>query len=265
MFFIITNVILLLTFPTIHAFTPLSSTTITSSKIPITKINYAKRNHSVLQMAGGGGDFFSAILGQAPKIINVPVVEILQGTNIDPEKSNVDLQCVYKASKDGWSAIDFHNCCDGRGSGLVVVLTNSGKKIGGFNPIGWQSTDDYGTTNAAFLWYINNGGTIKKCPVLSGGNAAVFDYATGGPHFGAADLIIGKPEAAVMGGFAGPDAEDITKSAGSLKRGSVYLGGAYTGSGFPVGGSFNVVEVEVYCNGNIKPSSDGGGFSLWPF
>mmetsp|Transcript_17973 Transcript_17973/g.20780 ORF Transcript_17973/g.20780 Transcript_17973/m.20780 type:complete len:120 (+) Transcript_17973:105-464(+) len=115
MFFIITNVILLLTFPMIHAFTPLSSTTITSSKIPITKINYAKRNHSLLQMAGGGGDFFSAILGQAPKIINVPVVEILQGTNIDPEKSNVDLQCVYKASKDGWSAIDFHNCCDGRG------------------------------------------------------------------------------------------------------------------------------------------------------
>lgn len=100
--------------------------------------------------------------------------------------------------------------------------------------------------------------------MLQGGNAAVFDYATGGPQFGAADLIIGKPEAAVMGGFAGPDAEDITKSAGNLRRGSCYFGGAYDGPSFPVGGTFKVVEVEVYCNANIKPLQ-AGGFKLWPF
>ena len=153
-----------------------------------------------------------------------------------------------------------------KGSGLVVVLSQSGKKFGGFNPLGWQSSDDYGNTNSAFLWYSKGGNNIIKCPVLSGGNAAIFDYATGGPQFGSADLIIGKPEAAVMGGFAGPDAEDITKSAGSLKRGSCFFGGAYSGSSFPVGGEFKIVEVEVYCNGNIKPSGKGGeGFKLWPF
>ena len=32
-----------------------------------------------------------------------------------------------------------------------------------------------------------------------------FDYARGGPQFGAADLIIGAPLSPVMGGFAGPD------------------------------------------------------------
>lgn len=215
-------------------------------------------------------DFFSGITGQAPKssLVNESVLEtILNGTNIDPiGRNNVDLECVYKASRDGWSAIDFHNNCDGRGSGLVVVLSQSGKKFGGFNPLGWQSSDDYGNTNSAFLWYSKGGNNIIKCPVLSGGNAAIFDYATGGPQFGSADLIIGKPEAAVMGGFAGPDAEDITKSAGSLKRGSCFFGGAYSGSSFPVGGEFKIVEVEVYCNGNIKPSGKGGeGFKLWPF
>ena len=145
-----------------------------------------------------------------------------------------------------------------------MILSKSGKKFGGFNPLGWQSTDDYGTTNSAFLWYSKGGSNVEKCPVLSGGNAAIFDYATGGPCFGSADLIIGKPEAAVMGGFAGPDAEDITKSAGNLRQGSSSFGGAYSGASFPIRGSFDVVEVEVYCNANIVPRKTSG-FSLWPF
>ena len=59
------------------------------------------------------GDFISGITGQAPKSLDVPLEEILSGTSIDP--SRVDLKCVYKASRDGWSAIDFHTNCDGRG------------------------------------------------------------------------------------------------------------------------------------------------------
>lgn len=211
------------------------------------------------------GDLFSGITGQAPATLEYPA-DVLVGTNIDPSKSNVDLQCVYKASVDGWSAINFHDSVDGRGSALVVVLSKSGKKFGGYNPLGWQSTDDYGASNAAFLWY-DKGGSAVRCPVLSGGNAAIFDYATGGPNFGAADLVIGSPQAAVLGGFAGPDMEDTSITAGNLREGSSSAGGAYdVPNGWPVRGKFGAVEIEVYCNGNIKPSGgSGGGFSLWPF
>lgn len=209
------------------------------------------------------GNFFSGITGQAPSSLNPPM-NILENTSIDPQKPNVDLQCVYKASRDGWSALDFHNACDGRGSGLVVVLTNSGKKFGGYNPVGWQSTDDYCASNSAFLWF-EQGGKGVKCPVLAGGNAAVFDFATGGPQFGSSDLIVGPPKAAVMGGFAGPDMEDTSINAGSLKTGSSTFCSAYKDvNGWPRG-SHRFVEVEVYCNGNIYPSSGGSGFSLWPF
>lgn len=210
------------------------------------------------------GDLFSGITGQAPASLEYPE-DVLVGTNIDPSKSNVDLQCVYKASRDGWSAINFHDSVDGRGSALVVVLSKSGKKFGGYNPLGWQSTDDYGASNAAFLWY-DKGGSAVRCPVLSGGNAAIFDYATGGPNFGAADLVIGSPQAAVLGGFAGPDMEDTSITAGNLREGSSSAGGAYdVPNAWPVRGKFGAVEIEVYCNGNIKPSGGGGGFSLWPF
>jgi hypothetical protein len=96
------------------------------------------------------------------------------------------------------------------------------------------------------------------------GNAAVFDYATGGPCFGAADLSIGSPKAAVMGGFAGPDMMDSTINAGNLKEGFSSLGGAYDFvKGWPVGGKFQLAELEVYCNINVK--KDAPSSEWWPF
>ena len=79
------------------------------------------------------GDVFSGITGRAPEALEFPS-SILQGTNIDPSKQNVDLQCIYKASVDGWSAIDFHENVDSRGSALIVCLSNAGKRFGGYCP-----------------------------------------------------------------------------------------------------------------------------------
>lgn len=216
------------------------------------------------------GDLFSGLTGSAPDKLEPPV-GLLSGTSIDPSLPNVDLSCVYKASVDGWSAVNFHSCVDGRGSGFVIVLNQSGKRFGGFNPLGWMSTDDYGSSNAAWLWCMSKGDSKPvRVPILRGGNTAIFDYATGGPCFGAADLVIGPPRAAVMGGFAGPDMEDTSVNAGNLRECTSSVGGAYDvpPRGWPSGSS-KAVEVEVYCNANVDPrsssSSGGGGFDWWPF
>lgn len=157
------------------------------------------------------------------------------------------MQCVYKGSRDGWSAIDFHNCVDNQGSGLVVARTRTGVTVGGFNPNGWRSTDDYYLSNAAFLWHLK-GNSVVKSPILSSSNAAVYDYATGGPCFGSDDLVLGAPQAQVMGGFAGPDMEDSSKNAGNLRNGRCSFSGAYDfHPSWPVRGKFPLVEVEVYC------------------
>lgn len=103
------------------------------------------------------------------------------------------------------------------------------------------------------------------CDVLIG-NAAVFDYASGGPCFGAADLVIGQGTAAVMGGFAGPDMEDTSINAGSLRSGRSSLGGSYEFvNGWPVRGDFQLVQLEVYCNAAIKDFESSSGPSWWPF
>lgn len=143
--------------------------------------------------------------------------EITVGTFL---QGRSDVTCLYKATRDGWSAVNFHDKVDGLGSAVVVARSVSGQIFGGYNPAGWRSTDDYVTSTAAFLWAKQSGGQrfrkqassqqqqtakIIKFPVLAGGNAAIFDYATSGPTFGASDLQIGPPRAAVLGGFAGPD------------------------------------------------------------
>jgi hypothetical protein len=159
-----------------------------------------------------------------------------------------NLKCVYKASRDGWSATDFHEAVDGKGSGVVVVRSLTGKVFGGYNPSGWRSTDDYYTSTAAFLWCLGGGSRVVKLPILTGGNAAVFDYATGGPCF-SSDLQIGPPQAAVLGYFAGPDPEDVSVNAGNLRQGKSSVGITYNWADeWPARGSFQLVDVEVYCN-----------------
>jgi hypothetical protein len=165
------------------------------------------------------------------------------------------LTCVYRATRDGWSALNFHEAVDGRGCALVVARTRTGALFGGYNPVGWRSTDDYYTSSAAFLWCPTSSSsqnTIQKFPVLPGGNAAIFDYATSGPCFGAQDLVLGPPRAPVMGGFAGPDMENVSLNAGNLRQGRASVGGTYdVDRSWTVRGDLNLVQVEVYCNARV--------------
>ena len=195
---------------------------------------------------------FSIILPPSRVLSNAAIQSILEETYIGEQlkrRPSVALQCVYKASRDGWSATDFHEKVDTLGSGIVAAKTAfGGTVLGGFNPNGWRSTDDYTTSTTAFLFYKARNGQIVKYPVVAG-SPAIFDYATSGPCFGATDLIIGPPQAAILGGFTGPDLEDDSLAAGSLKRARILPGQAYdTNKQWPLRG-FNVPlqEVEVYC------------------
>ncbi|XP_062183266.1 uncharacterized protein LOC133887353 isoform X2 [Phragmites australis] len=148
-----------------------------------------------------------------------------------------ELKCCYKATVDGFSATDFHRRCDFKGPCVVVGYTASadaGFKFGGFSPEGYRSTDDYYDTLDAFLFYwpelepASGKATEPPRPVVlpkvGGSGAALFDYARGGPQFGADGLLIGPPLTAVMGVFTGPDA---SAGAGDLRSARSRLGLSY--------------------------------------
>ncbi|XP_031288139.1 uncharacterized protein LOC116146826 [Pistacia vera] len=137
-----------------------------------------------------------------------------------------DLKCCYKATIDGFSASDFHSCCDFKGPCVIIGYTNKSFKFGAFNPEGYRSTDDYYDTFDAFLFYWIDNEEIDPfiLPKVGGSGAALFDYARGGPQFGADGLLIGPPLAPVMGGFAGPD---TNSGVGDLRQGKSRLGLSY--------------------------------------
>ncbi len=110
------------------------------------------------------------------------------------------LECVFRASRDGWTARQFHERCDLKGPCVVVGTTSSGARFGAFNPEGWKSDDDYRNCPNAFLffWPLQDpSADAVRLPKVGGGEAAVFDYARSCTHFGADGLIIGASQAAV--------------------------------------------------------------------
>ncbi|XP_068650752.1 uncharacterized protein [Aristolochia californica] len=168
-----------------------------------------------------------------------------------------ELKCCYRASVDGFSASSFHHHCDFKGPCVIVGYSTKLFKFGGFNPEGYRSTDDYYDTFDAFLFYWKENDETTQpiiLPKVGGSGAALFDYARGGPQFGADGLLIGAPLAPVMGGFAGPD---TNSGIGELRQAKSRLGLSYAKredgkeSLFGDESRATLEEVQVFCSPKI--------------
>ncbi|KAL0026643.1 hypothetical protein WJX79_000393 [Trebouxia sp. C0005] len=137
-----------------------------------------------------------------------------------------DLALAYKATEHGWGALQFHERCNMKGPCVVYAVTSAGARFGGFNSEGFKSSDDYSPSSKAFLFCWPQS---EEDPVIlrkiGGTEAALFDYGRGGPQWGADALVIGPPQAPVMGGISGPDSP--TLGAGDLHSAKCRLGLAY--------------------------------------
>lgn len=141
---------------------------------------------------------------------------------------------------------------------MIIGYTNKSLKFGGFNPEGYRSTDDYYDTFDAFLFYWIDNAKAEDGPIVlpkvGGSGAALFDYARGGPQFGADGLLIGPPLAPVMGGFAGPD---TNSGIGDLRQAKSRLGLSYAkredGKDSLFGDEYKATleEVQVFCSPQI--------------
>ncbi|KAM0059806.1 putative TLDc domain-containing protein [Helianthus debilis subsp. tardiflorus] len=167
-----------------------------------------------------------------------------------------ELKCCYKATSDGFSATSFHECSDFKGPCVIIGYTNNSFKFGAFNPEGYRSTDDYYDSFDAFLFYWADEEKDEPIvlPKVGGSGAALFDYARGGPQFGADGLLIGPPLAPVMGGFAGPE---TNSGVGVLTQARSRLGLSYAKradgkeSLFGDESKASLEEVLVFCSPQI--------------
>ena len=49
------------------------------------------------------------------------------------------MKLLYRGSKDGWAAADFHRLCDNQGPTVTLVKSSAGRISGGFTTVSWTS------------------------------------------------------------------------------------------------------------------------------
>ena len=57
---------------------------------------------------------------------------------IEPKKE-IKFNLLFRKSRDGSTAKDFHRLCDNKGATLIFIETDKGYKFGGYTPMDWTS------------------------------------------------------------------------------------------------------------------------------
>ena len=124
-------------------------------------------------------------LARESDIINLLEEEILIGNAIskNPQKK---YRLLYKASRDGDSAIKFHNTCDKYSNLIILIKTNEGTRFGGFTSNKFRTNSHLKIDNKAFLFSLDLMKVFKIIP----GNYAIYCYDNTGPCFSKGSLYV---------------------------------------------------------------------------
>ncbi|GFH61302.1 hypothetical protein CTEN210_17778 [Chaetoceros tenuissimus] len=92
---------------------------------------------------------------------------------------------LYRASRDGWNASDFHRHCDNKGNTIVVAKSlNDDKVFGGYTDVSWQSIiNSYNSSFESFLFLLSPN-PIKMKIKNGQESTAIYTTSAYGPTFG---------------------------------------------------------------------------------
>ncbi len=54
-----------------------------------------------------------------------------------------DIRLLYRGSRDGWDATDFHGKCDDKGATITIIKCSNGRICGGYTSTPWKSSGNY--------------------------------------------------------------------------------------------------------------------------
>ncbi|GBB92837.1 hypothetical protein RclHR1_20630003 [Rhizophagus clarus] len=136
------------------------------------------------------------------KIITIQHAELISKwidrlENTDELKNSYEFKLIFRGSRDGFTADDFHKICDNQSRTVTIIkVRDSTEILGGYNPIEWKNNRNifikYGTTRDSFIFSFLNKENIETCLISRVQNKA---RAVGycniyGPSFGGGDLTI---------------------------------------------------------------------------
>jgi hypothetical protein len=114
--------------------------------------------------------------------------------NILSDFENKVWKLLYRGSRDGFGASNFHEKCDNESNTLTLIETTKGFIFDGFTPLVWDSTTNgYKSDNAqkSFVFTLKNAGNIQpRTFKLLNGSYAIFCYSPCGPTFGSGIIFV---------------------------------------------------------------------------
>ena len=109
---------------------------------------------------------------------------------------------LYRASRDGFTAQDFHSRCDGKTNTITIIKNNLNCVFGGYASASWNSSNQYINDPNAFLFSLRRDGksyndkfTIKKPENALHGSSSY------GPIFGGHDILVCNQSNATFGSY----------------------------------------------------------------
>ena len=96
-----------------------------------------------------------------------------------------DIELIYRGSKDGMTAKDFHKKCDNQGANFILIKNEKGNIFGGYSSISWTCDDGNKDAPKSFLFTLTNifNSPPTKFPSNNNGNE-VYHLKNYGPIFG---------------------------------------------------------------------------------
>ena len=147
---------------------------------------------------------------------------------------------LYRASRDGFQASNFHAKCDNQPRTLTIIKTTEGYIFGGYTAVAWDSSSGYKADPNAFIFSLVN---VRSTPLLIPVKIdSVYSIVCGdsyGPVFGRGhDIFIGKNAntETTSSSHLGHSYDLKLFSVGSLQARS-FLAGSY---------KFQTSEIEVF-------------------
>ena len=105
----------------------------------------------------------------------------------DKTKKEIFPNLLFKASVNGDEAEDFHKKCDYMGATLTIVLSENGRRFGGYTSSSWDKSGNWVTDGVNILFSLDE----RKFYINTSGNYHTYHHSSYGPTFGGGhDLYI---------------------------------------------------------------------------
>ena len=105
---------------------------------------------------------------------------IENGVKANLKKNIKKFTLLFRASKDGFSASNFHSKCDGKNNTVTLVETLNGKRFGGFANNAWDQRGNYISGSNGFIFSFDD----KSIYYNKNSSYEIYCHSSYGPTFG---------------------------------------------------------------------------------